>query len=71
MGYYKIRMLDKDNLKKKYHAYVSAFDKTEAREAVRYELLNDEKEDIIDGIIEISQEEYEEGYKNFGNGERK
>lgn len=67
MAYYKIRMVSDVNT---YHVYVSANDKTEARQAIRYELLEDEKEDIIDAITEITKEEYEKGYQLFGQGER-
>lgn len=67
MAYYKIRMVSDVNT---YHAYVSANDKTEARQAVRFELLEDEKEDIIDAITEIAEEEYRKGYKLFGEGVR-
>lgn len=67
MGYYKIRMLDKNNLKRKYHAYVQAYNKMEAKEEIKYELLDDEKDDIVDGIMEISEEEYVEGYRKFGD----
>lgn len=70
MAYYKIRMKDKDTYKP-YHAYVSAYDKTEARQAVRCELLNDEKDDVIDGITEITEQEYIEGYAEFGDGIRR
>ena len=67
--YYKIRMLNKDNLQP-YHVYVSAFDKAEAKQMVRNELLDEEKEDMIDAIIEISEKEYAEGYRKFGDGVR-
>ena len=71
MAYYKVRMLNKDNLKSCYHAYVTAYDKAEAAQAVRWELLSEEKDDVIDAITEISEEEYLDGYKNFGDGIRR
>ena len=37
---------------------------------VRYELLDDEKGDVIDTVEEITEEEFVEGYKNFGDGVR-
>lgn len=68
--YFKVKLLDRFNLKRSYHAYVSAFDKKEARQMVRYELLDDEKGDVIDVVEEITKEEFVEGYKNFGDGVR-
>ena len=71
MGYFKILMRDKDNPKREYNAYVPGFDKNEAIQAVRYELLDDEKDDEIFAITEIPEEEYLKGYKEFGEGFRK
>ncbi len=69
MAYYKVRMKDRNTFKC-YHAYISAFDEAEARKSIKYELLDEEQEDIVDAVIKISKEEYEEGYKRFGDGER-
>ena len=68
--YYKVRIKYYDNGEHIYNAYVMAFDKKEASINVRYELLEDEKEDFIDDIIEITENEYLEGVKEFGNGVR-
>lgn len=70
MAYYKVRMLDVDHLDISYHVYLTAFNKIEAREAVRYELLEVEQEDVIDAITEISEEEYLKKREAFIDGER-
>ena len=69
MAYYKVRMRERDS-DGFYYTYVSAYNKKEVPYALRCELLDDEKEDIVDAVSEISEEEYEEGYKRFGDGER-
>ena len=70
MPYYKVRMLYKDNYNKSYNVYVLAFDKKEAKQIARNELLEDEKDDVIDAVQEISQIEYIKGCDAFGNGIR-
>ena len=70
MAYYKVRMLNNNDIKNIYHVYVSAYNKAEAKVVARYEQLDYEREDIIDAIIEISEKEYEIGYKKYGDGIR-
>lgn len=68
MAYWKVRMIDDNS--NIYHAYTTGYDKYEASLNVRDELLNDEKNDYLDWITEITEEEYEKGYAEYGNGVR-
>ena len=55
---------------KEYNAYTTAYNKKEAVYNIRNELLDDEQGDEILAITEIDEEEYIEGYKQFGDGIR-
>ncbi len=70
MAYYKLRMIPRNGECKPYHAYTTGYDKSEASINVRDELLSGETFDVIDAITEISEEEYNKGYAEFGNGVR-
>lgn len=72
MAYYKALMFFYDDEgRHEYYAYAEAHDKTEAPQTIREELLDDEKEDNIDCITEITEEEFVKGYKDFGDGVRR
>lgn len=66
--YYRLRMCTENGTE--YYAYTTANNKEEAREAIRDELLQDEKEDRIIVVVPISEKEYDVGYKQFAYGER-
>ena len=66
--YYRLRMRTEKG--REYYAYATADNKKEAREVIRDELLQDEKEDRIMVIVPISEKEFEVGYKRFADGER-
>lgn len=70
--YYKVRFVwnDEDNNRHEYYAYTTANNKDEARENVVCELTDNERDDRIDAVIEITEEEYVKGYREFGNGIR-
>ena len=53
-----------------YNAYTTGYNKEEARQNIRDELLEDEKEDEIMCITQIDEDEYIKHYKEFGNGVR-
>ena len=71
MAYYKALMTAFDDEgRHEYWAYGEAYDKKEARLAIRDELLDYEKDDYMEMPTEITEEEFVKGYKEFGNGVR-
>lgn len=65
LGYYV------DGKRVEYNAYTTGYDRKEARSNIRSELLADEADDEIISVMQIDEDEYVNGCKEYGNGVRR
>jgi len=71
-GYWQavMRYYPEEGSMQEYYAFTTGYDRSEAQKNLKSELIGEEKEDQIFTIEPISEEEYKEGMRRFGEGER-